>query len=338
LNTSIIYSHDTSPAPGVALPVAPGIEWLCMPLPFALNHVNLWLLADGEAWAAVDTGFALDPIRAAWKSALAGRRLTRCIVTHCHPDHIGLAGWLETETGAPLWITQGEYLSAQMICEQIGSYSLPAMLALFRGHGLDEDRVSALAERGNAYKRNLSGIPATYQRLFDGRNITIGGHEWRVIAGYGHSPEHAALHCAELNALISGDMLLPRITTNVSAVASNPDGNPLGLFLDSITRFKELPRDTLVLPSHGKPFRGLHARIDALEKHHQARLEELLAAIDQPVTARELMPVLFTRPLTDAHQVMFAMGETIAHLNYLEHAQRIQRTDDNGITRFVKLH
>ncbi|MFA6312253.1 MAG: MBL fold metallo-hydrolase [Sterolibacterium sp.] len=334
----IKYPFEQLPAGGAALEVAEGVRWVRMPLPYALDHVNLWLIRDGAGWSAVDSGVALDNVKDCWRQLLPVYALERQIVTHCHPDHIGLAGWLESETGAPLWITQGEYLSAQMVCEQIGSYGLPAMLALFRSHGLDDERVAALEHRGNAYKRNLSGIPATYQRVFDGMSIAIGGQEWKVIAGYGHSPEHAALHCAELNVLISGDMLLPRITTNVSAVASNPDGNPLGLFLDSIARFKQLPRDTLVLPSHGKPFRGLHARIDALEKHHQARLEELLTAIGQPSTARELMPVLFTRPLTDAHQVMFAMGETIAHLNYLEHAQRIERIAENGITRFVKLH
>ena len=334
----IQYPFDRLPDPGSAEEVAEDVRWVRMPLPFALDHINLWLIRDGTQWTAVDTGVALDNVKDCWRQLLPVYPLARQIVTHCHPDHLGLAGWLEGETGAPLWITQGEYLSAQMICEQIGSYALPAMLALFRRHGLDEERASALAQRGNAYKRVLSGIPATYQRLFDGNSIAIGGHEWRVITGYGHSPEHAALHCAEINLLISGDMLLPRITTNVSANAANPDGNPLGLFLDSIARFKQLPHDTLVLPSHGKPFRGLHGRIDALEKHHQARLEELLGAIGQPSTACDLMPVLFTRPLADAHQVMFAMGETIAHLNYLEHAQRIQRIAENGITRFVKLH
>jgi len=334
----IKYPFEQLPAAGIAEEVAEGIRWVRMPLPFALDHINLWLLRDGPHWAAVDTGIALDNVKDCWRGLLATYPLGRQIVTHCHPDHIGLAGWLEQETGAPLWMTQGEYLTAQMICEQTGSYSLPAMLALFRRHGLDDDRMSGLTQRGNAYKRNLSGIPETYRRLIDGDGIAIGGRAWRVIAGYGHSPEHAALHCPELNLLISGDMLLPRITTNVSVNAANPDGNPLGLFLGSIARFKQLPEDTLVLPSHGKPFRGLHARIGQLEKHHQARLDELLAAIAEPNTAEELMPVLFTRPLADAHQVMFAMGETIAHLNYLEHARRIERITDNGIHRFVKSH
>jgi len=334
----IDYPFEQLPDSASVREVAPGVLWVRMPLPFALDHVNLWLIEDGSAWTAVDTGIALDGVKDCWRRLLPSYPLRRQIVTHFHPDHLGLAGWLEQETGAPLWMTQGEHLTAHMVCEQFGSYGIPAMLALFQRHGLDDKHVVALAQRGNAYKSNLSEVPVTYHRLIDGDSVSIGGRDWRVMVGYGHSPEHAALYCAELKLLISGDMLLPRITTNVSAVASNPDGNPLGLFLESIARFKQLPPDTLVLPSHGKPFRGLHARIAALEKHHADRCDELLDSIERPSSAAELMPVLFTRPLSDPHQVMFAMGETIAHLNYLEHAQRIRRGEEHGIIRFAKLH
>jgi glyoxylase-like metal-dependent hydrolase (beta-lactamase superfamily II) len=169
LNAPIAYPHETTPRPRRGGALAPGVEWLCMPLPFALNHINLWLLADGEGYAAVDTGFAQDPIKDAWKSVLAGRRLTRSIVTHCHPDHLGLAAWLEQETGAGLWIAQGEYLAAHMMVEQIAGYRISAMVEFFRRHGLDQARIDALVERGNGYKRGVPEIPATYRRLFDGQ-------------------------------------------------------------------------------------------------------------------------------------------------------------------------
>ncbi|MFA4970940.1 MAG: MBL fold metallo-hydrolase, partial [Sulfuritalea sp.] len=264
LNAPIAYLHETAPAPGTAVPVAPGIEWLCMPLPFALNHINLWLLEDGDGYAAIDTGFALDPIKEAWKSALEGRRLTRCIVTHCHPDHLGLAAWLEEETGAGLWIAQGEYLAAHMIVEQVAGYSINFMVEFFRRHGLDQARIDGLIARGNGYKKGVPAIPTTYRRLFPDQLLKIGDHEWRTIVGHGHAPEHMSLYCAELGVLISGDMLLPRISTNISVTASTPHADPLGLFLDSIDKFRVLPEDTLVLPSHGRPFRGLHARIEQL--------------------------------------------------------------------------
>jgi len=336
LNAPIAYPHETAPAPGVAVVVAPGVEWLCMPLPFALNHINLWLLADGDGYAAVDTGFALDPIKDAWKAALSDRRLTRCIVTHCHPDHLGLAAWLEAETGAGLWIAQGEYLAAHMMVEQIAGYRIESMVEFFRRHGLEQARIDALIERGNGYKRGVPAIPATYRRLFDGQVLTIGEHEWRTMVGHGHAPEHMSLYCAELGVLISGDMLLPRISTNIAVMASTPQADPLGLFLASIDGFRALPADTLVLPSHGKPFRGLHARVDQLHAHHAHRCELLLAACrGAPKSAAELIPVLFDREIPDPHQTMFAMGEAIAHLNYLEHAGRLQQVEQDGLVRYA---
>ncbi|MDD5175121.1 MAG: MBL fold metallo-hydrolase [Sterolibacterium sp.] len=332
----ISFPFEQFPLPGTVREIAEGVLWVRMPLPFALDHVNLWLIRDGSCWTLVDTGIALDDVKNCWRQLLPAYSLSRLIATHCHPDHLGLAGWLAHETGAPLWITQGEYLTAQMLYEQIGSYSRSALLALFHRHGLDESRTQAMARRGNSYKGNSSEVPATYTRLFGGQQLVIGGRDWRVICGYGHSPEHAALYCAELNLLISGDMLLPRITTNVSVIPASPDGNPLALFLASIDDFKPLPDDTLVLPSHGKPFRGLHQRVAELVRHHGERLSALLAAAGQPKTAAELMPVLFERTLDDPHQVLFAMGETIAHLNFLEHRQQLQRINTKDITRFVK--
>lgn len=338
MTSAIDYPFADLPASGEAKRIAAGVEWLRMALPFALDHINLWLLADGDGFTAVDTGYALDDTRTAWKSALAGRRLTRSIVTHCHPDHLGNAAWLEDEYGAPLSITQGEYLAGQMISGQVAGYGIPMMLDFFKSHGLDQGRIDALAGRGNAYKKGVPDIPATFHRLLDGQELRIGDHFWRVIVGYGHAPEHASLYCADLGILISGDMLLPRISTNVPVLAANPLDNPLQWFLDSIEAYRVLPTDTLVLPSHGKPFRGLHARVDQLQAHHVARCDQLLAACATPQSATELIPVLFEREIPDPHQTMFAMGEAIAHLNLLEHRGELQRiqSDKDDVIRFVR--
>lgn len=335
------YPQEQLPEAGASLELAPGVRWVRMPLPFALDHINLWLLEDGVGetgtalWTAVDTGVANDVIKDNWRRLLPVYPLRRQIVTHCHPDHLGLAAWLENETGAPLWMTLGEYLTAHMICAQIDGYGVTRMLELFKAHGLDQHRLDELALRGNAFKTNVPEIPKTYRRLFEGQDVAIGRRTWRVMVGFGHSPEHAALYCDESRLLISGDMLLPRISTNISVMAANPDSDPLGLFLESIARFKTLPADTLVLPSHGLPFRGLHARIAQLEAHHRDRCAQLIAACNTPKTACELIPVLFSREITDAHQAMFAMGEAMAHLNYLEQAGTLSRVVDHGITRFV---
>lgn len=332
------YPFDSIPAGGQTLEVVPGVNWIRMPLPFALNHVNLWLLDDRDHAVVVDTGFGLDEVRAHWSEILSrdGRPLSAIIATHCHPDHLGLATWLAERDAAPVYMTQGEFLVAHAMWHQLPGYSIPDMLKLFRSHGLDAQRLTALEQRGNGYKRGVPALPDSYQRIFDGDTLRIGGREWQVIVGYGHAPEHASLYCETLGILISGDMLLPRISTNVSVFAATPHDDPLGLFLTSLQRIKYLPDSTLVLPSHGNPFRGLNLRIAQLEAHHAERCELLLSTLDVPRNAGAVLATLFTREL-DTHQVLFAMGEAVAHLNYLVNRGRVaRRVADDGSVIFER--
>jgi glyoxylase-like metal-dependent hydrolase (beta-lactamase superfamily II) len=234
-------------------------------------------------------------------------------------------------------MTQGEYLTAHAVRAGIGGYVPGAALALFRANGLDDARHAQMAMRGNLYRRQVPEFPEHYRRIMDREPIAIGAHDWRVIAGYGHAPEHASLHCEELGLAISGDMLLPRISTNISVWPVDPEGDPLGQFLHSIRSFRELPADTLVLPSHGLPFRGAHARVAQLEEHHAARLAELLEACgESPCSAADVLELLFRREL-DAYQLFFAMGEAIAHLHYLERAGSLRRSvGADGVARFAR--
>lgn len=329
--------HDT-PHGGSVREVAPGVGWMRMPLPFALDHINLWLLDDGQALTAVDTGFGLDEVRAHWERILAadGRPLKNIVVTHCHPDHLGLAAWLAARDGGAIHMTQGEFLGGHALWHQLSGHCVADMVAQFRSHGLDAARLDALATRGNAYRRGVPELPAAYHRLFDGSRLRIGAHEWQVIVGYGHAPEHASLYCESLDVLISGDMLLPRISTNVSVFAATPDDDPLGWFLDSLRRISNLPDSTLVLPSHGKPFRGIRTRVAQLIEHHRERCAELLAACTAARSAGELLGTLFPREL-DTHQVMFAMGEAIAHLNHLAvRGELCRQVDGEGVIRFAR--
>jgi glyoxylase-like metal-dependent hydrolase (beta-lactamase superfamily II) len=337
-STALQYPFDTVPAGGQTREVAPGVHWIRMPLPFALNHVNLWLLDDGDAAVVVDTGFGLDEVRTHWSDILARdkRPLSAIIATHCHPDHLGLAAWLAERDRTTIYMTQGEFLVAHAMWHQLPGYSIPDMLELFQSHGLDAPRLTALEQRGNGYKRGVPALPGSYHRIFDGDLLRIGGHEWQVIVGYGHAPEHASLYCAALDILISGDMLLPRISTNVSVFAATPHDDPLGLFLTSLQRIKHLPDSTLVLPSHGNPFRGLGLRIAQLEAHHAERCELLLSTLDGPRNAGEMLATLFTREL-DTHQILFAMGETVAHLNYLvNRGQVVRQVADDGTVKFER--
>lgn len=322
LESQLDYAFgDTIPAPGAVHQVAPGLLWVRMGLPFALDHINLWLIRDGQGWTIVDCGIATDATRASWETlfatALDGLPVVRVIATHCHPDHVGLSEWLCSRWNAPLWMTTGEFGFARMMSASLPGVDGTAMLPHFQRHGLvEEAMLEQLKGRRSYYPTLVPAVPASYHRIQDGKTFRIGAHEWRVITGFGHSPEHASLFCADLNVLISGDMVLPRISTNVSVFAVDPDANPVQLYLDSLGKYRDLPEDTLVLPSHGKPFRGLHTRIAQLNEHHRERLAEVVQACATPQSAADIVPVMFRRKL-DAHQLTFAMGEALAHLHKL---------------------
>ena len=338
---------DTLPAAGEALEVAPGVRWVRMALPFALNHINLWLLRDEidgtRGWTIVDCCIARDESRAMWEQVFAtqlqGLPVLRVIVTHMHPDHIGLAHWLCQRWNVPLWISSTDYHVAHMLTRpDAGDNAAGGEEAarFFASHGLvDPVAIAKIRGRSNYYRNMVPGLPSSFVRMLDGDDVTIGGRAWRCISGYGHAPEHIALYCAEINTLIGGDMMLPRISTNVSVYAGEPEANSLRLFLDSIDKFKQLPQDTLALPSHGKPFVGVHRRVEQLHEHHRAHLDALLAACrERPHSAAEALPILFTRAL-DLHQMTFAMGEAVAHLQFLRFSgQLVRRLGDDGIYRF----
>ncbi len=333
------YPWDGPPQGGELREVAPGVHWLRMPLPFRLDHINLWLLEDGEGWTLVDSGFADPPTRALWDALragpAAGRPIRRLICTHYHPDHFGLAGWFTHELGAALLMTQGEYLTGQFLGSCSDARFSEGQQGLFRRHGLPHAQSDRLAAKGNAYAGRIGRLPTGYHRLRDGQEVEIGGRAWRVLIGEGHAPEHATLFCPALGVLISGDQILPQITPNISAQWYEPEANPLGAYLDSLAHFRDLPAETLVLPSHRLPFHGLHARLDSLAHHHDQRLDEACAACREGArSAAELLPVLFRRDLDD-HQLSFAMGEAIAHLDHLVGQGRLDaRAERDGVIRY----
>ena len=339
------YPYSAAPAPAQALSVAPGVHWLRMPLPFALDHINLWLLEDGDGYAIVDCGLGNQKTRDLWDAYFAAAHglgtggslwVTRVVVTHHHPDHAGNAFWLTHRFGADLWMSLGEYFVGHALRESQAGFSPENHLALFYRNGLEREHGENMSQRGNAYRRSVPEFPASYRRLSEGQGLEIGGRTWRVIMGYGHSPEHASLYCEALGVLISGDMVLPRISTNVSVWTVEPEGNPLRLFLDSLERYAALPENTLVLPSHGLPFRGMRERIAQLREHHRLRLAEVEEACISPKSAADIVPTLFRRTL-DTHQRFFAMGEAMAHLHFLHaEGQLERRIGADGIFRYAQ--
>ncbi len=341
---------ETLPALGTTLAVADGIRWIRMGLPFALNHINLWLLRDelnGQpGWTVIDTCISREESRAQWQqifdNELGGLPILRVICTHMHPDHIGLADWLCQRWTTPqhvcrLWISATDFGVARIASLTPtgfggGEYSA----AFFATNGMtNPDHMAQIKGRTNYFTDLVPSVPRTFKRMQDGDVIRIGGRNWRCISGFGHAPEHIALYCAELKILVGGDMMLPRISTNVSVHEGEPEANSLQQFLDSIDKFTPLHADTLTLPAHGKPFVRLHKRIEQLHAHHAERLAEVMTLCAQrPASAMDVVPVMFKREL-DLHQLTFAMGEAVAHLHKLWFDGHLRRQlDPDGVQRF----
>ena len=334
------YPFADYPPEGAAVEVAPGILWLSTPLPFAgLRQINLWLLSDGDGWTMVDCGYGYDAARDAiagtWQAALGGKKLTRLIVTHFHPDHAGNSAWIAERWGLMPLMTQGEWFAANLALRESND-SVSPRVVFFRGHGLDEERIRMFETGAHFYSSGVR-LPQAFLRIRDGDEIAIGADRWTVITGEGHSPEHAALYCAARKILISGDQILPTITTNISVWPNEPEADPLGLFLESGERFRaRIDPATLVLPSHRRPFRNVRGRLAQLAEHHRQRLQQILDATAGETNAADLIDVLFQRTL-DGHQMGFAMGEAIAHLNHLVTLGRMERVRDvSGAIRYRK--
>jgi glyoxylase-like metal-dependent hydrolase (beta-lactamase superfamily II) len=318
------------PGRGEIVEVRSGIFWARLALPFRLDHVNLYLIDEGPGLALIDTGIDNSASRAAWEALidgpLGGRRLTRLIATHFHPDHIGLAGWLCERFDMPLAMSQTEYLLGLNIRLDPSALKSEPYRGFYRSHGLTEESTEILLGNGLQYLRMVVSPPKTFQRLMAEDRVTVGGRTFEVMTGGGHSPEHVMLYSAEDNLILAGDQILAKISPNVSVEAMEPDGDPLGVYLRSLKRLKaRLPEDVLVLPGHNLPFVGLRTRVDELIAHHDARCMAIVeACMVSPKTAAELVPVIFGRQIDDPHQLVFAFGEALAHINTMIRAGRLR--------------
>jgi glyoxylase-like metal-dependent hydrolase (beta-lactamase superfamily II) len=309
------------PAPGTATEVADGIFWISTPVPFVgLKQVNIWLVRDGDGWTMIDCGYGRDDVReqimAVWHSVLQSRPVTQLIVTHFHPDHAGNSGWICEKWRLRPRMSHIEWLTASLAALNRNTDHVQSRAAFYRRHGLDEARAKRFLADVVLYSDGVT-LPRDHKRLRGGDMLLIGQDRWRVIIGEGHSPEHVSLYCAERKILIAGDQVLPAITTNVSTWHVEPEFDAVGAFLKTCKTFLDtLDPDTLVLPSHRKPFRNVHHRLRQLAEHHADRLNMMLEAVGTETSAGALIDVMFT-PGLDGQQIGFAMGEAIAHLNHL---------------------
>lgn len=330
------YPFATRPELGETIEVAPGVHWVRMRLPMQLNHINLWLLEDGDGWTVVDTGIRDEITADAWKRLFAGKMggkpIKRVIVTHLHPDHVGLAGWLVRRFGVELWMSRTDYLMCRNLVADTGEEAPEEGIRFYRAAGYQDDALEDYKTRFGGFGRGVYRLPNSYRRIQEGERIAIGDLVWEVVVGQGHAPEHACLWCRERDLFISGDQILPRISSNVSLFPTEPTANPLQDWLDSCARLKALlPPQTLVLPAHNEPFRGADRRLQELIDGHETGMEKLLALCAEPKRAVECFPALFRSRITSGIYMM-ATGETLAHLNCLMARGRVLReTDAEGV-------
>lgn len=332
-------AHDFIPEAGKPREVAPGLHWLRGPLPFELDHINLWLLEGESGWSIVDSGFNFEVMTQAWDEVFAqtfaGKKVESIFITHFHPDHYGLGGWLAEKTGVQLQMTVPEFGMAQSLTDPAQQ---GLMEALYRPYymeaGIDGELLESMLARRSSYQKIVYKPPQVITPAQPGDLVALGGKEWKVIGGYGHSPEHACLYNAKDNILIAGDMVLPDISPNISFF---PDRflsrDPVAAYLKTLENIRgEVPDDALVLPSHGVPFRGLHKRLDELKDHHERRLAKLRDVLSPaPKTAYQAMQGLFAhRSLSRPADLFFALGETLAHLVHDLNLGKIRKEVEDG--------
>lgn len=333
------YVHETAPAPGESVEIAPDIIWLRLPLPFVLNHVNCWLLDDGAGWTIVDTGADRPETRAIWEDVIAnrlgGKPVTKVVCTHGHPDHIGLAGWLCETLDVRLHMTLAEWLAPQVWRAQGLEPMREEEKRVFRRNGISETALAKMIESRELTPFRNQPLPMRLVRLRDQRTIDMGGRSWTTLVNGGHAEEHASFFAADERILIAGDQILSKISPVVGVFTSQPWGDPLGDYLTSLKRMATLPAQTLVLPSHGLPFHGLHTRIAQLEAHHEKRLAALHEFMDTPQTGVELAKQLFSDAVARG-QLFMAMAETLAHANHLVERGQAERIETDAAVRYVR--
>ncbi|MCV6593108.1 MAG: MBL fold metallo-hydrolase [Silicimonas sp.] len=339
---AIRYSHDTPPGPGEAIELAEGVLWMRLPLPMALDHVNIFALDDGDGWTLIDSGInsrkCLEELKALIAGPLAAKPVTRMLVTHYHPDHIGLAGWVKRELGAEIWTTRTSWIFARMLFLDVQDRPTEAAQAFYRSAGMPADVLAErMQERPFNFADAIVELPMGYRRIVEGERLTIGGRTWQVRMGEGHAPEHATLWSEDDELVIGGDQLLPSISPNLGIYATEPEADPVGDFLASCRHFAEIATpEHYVLPGHKLPYHGLPTRLDQLIENHEGALNRLEAALDTPKTACDCFTPVFKREITGS-QFGLAMVEALAHCQHLYHAGRATRTTrDDGALLFQR--
>jgi len=338
-DTRLEFPIDTVPKNGTMYSINDDLHWVRMPLPMSLNHINLWLIGSKDQAMLVDTGMFLDDVKTAWTDLISNEKIDikKLIVTHMHPDHIGLAGWFVKKFNVPLCMSRTDYLQCRLLAADTGEYVPHEAIDFYTQAGLSEKQIKNYIERFGFFGSIIHKLPDAYNRIKHGDVISIAGDEWKCIEGRGHTMEHICLFSKAKNLLISGDQLLPKITSHVGVFPTEPNANPLDDWLESCKRLIDLvPEDVLVLPAHGRPFLGAHKRLKTIINHHEESLNKLEEFLTTPKRSVDVFPVLFKREIDDGNFLM-ATGESIAHLNCLIERGLVSRNISEGIAFYERV-
>ena len=260
----------------------------------ALDHVNVYVIDEGDSWTIIDTGFWSKKTQSIWSEIkekwFSDKPIGKVIVTHHHPDHVGLAGWFQTEFKADLWMSRTAWLMARMLRLDYQKLPTEETINFWRRAGMDD---LILNERATGKPFNFGDsvheMPLGFRRIIDGEKIILGNRSWIVRVGNGHAPEHLTLWCEDEPIVIAGDQIISSISPNLGVYATEPDADPVQEWLTSCEAFLPFSNDKqLVLPGHKLPFYGLPHRLKQLIENHHSALKRLVAFLKEPQTAVDL--------------------------------------------------
>ncbi len=329
-----------APELGAAVAVPHELRWIRLPVPGPLQHINVWLAPGRTGRVLIDTGLNQPQTHAAWASLALSEHLAEqleaILVTHHHPDHFGMAGALAQRFEVPVRMSAPARAAALRSTSGTVGGSATDLAAYRREWGVDFAALVARARGAGTFDGLFSGIPAATAAIVEGERLGELRDPWQASLHFGHAEGHVCLYWRESDLLISGDQLLPAISSNVSLYPGAASENPLGDFLASLEKLARLPPQTIVLPAHGAPFRGVAVRAAQVQAGHRQRLAKLSDFVCEPRDTAEIVGALFGARKLEGWNTLLAYGETLAHMRYLQLRGALLRLEQDGEVRWVR--
>jgi len=327
----VTFAFASEPDFGTPEQVAEGVWWIRLPTPLAIDHVNVYLLEGSSGWTLVDAGVNDAPSRDALTAVLERpefnhKPLDQVVITHFHPDHIGLTGYFTgPDYQARLLTSRTSWQTAGLLLFDNPDVPCGAHIAFYEQAGMKGIELESFKRRApSSYSDNVGPLPESYTRLVEGQELKIGGRVWTVRMGHGHAAEHVTLWSDD-NLAVVGDQILPSISPNLTVHFSEPEADCVSEWLESCDRFEQLANDNLLcLPGHNRPFTGAPFRCRQLAENCLRVISRIESALTKSQSAMDLMPVIYRRDIA-ANEKTALIGETMGYLNHLYAAGKIRR-------------